>query len=278
MLLYGKPVADKIYKEVKKRVTGKEKILIIQVGDNPASNIYVRNKMNKMSSLGISVDLKKYDKGETNAQIYNELLEISDKYTGIFLQLPTGSKSLETGIKEVFIAPSKDVDGLNSLNNAELYSGYAPKEFDKSLIPCTARGVIQMLDFYNIPIEGKTVGIIGRSELVGKPLIHLMLSRNATVISMNSKTEDIQNLSSQCDILVSAVGKANFITKDFVTSKTTLIDVGINFVDGKMCGDAKFDEVEPIVANISPVPKGVGPLTVANLMLNITNTWGDAND
>lgn len=278
MLLYGKPVADKIYEEVRKRVTGKEKILIIQVGDNPASNTYVRNKMNKMNSLGISADLKKYDKGETNAQIYNELFEISDKYTGIFLQLPTGSKSLETGIKEVFIAPSKDVDGLNSLNNAELYSGYAPEEFDKSLIPCTARGIIQMLDFYNIPIEGKTVGIIGRSELVGKPLIHLMLSRNATVISMNSKTEDIQNLSSQCDILVSAVGKANFITKDFVTSKTTLIDVGINFVDGKMCGDAKFDEIEHIVANISPVPKGVGPLTVANLMLNITNTWGDVND
>jgi len=277
MLLLGKPVADKIYKKVRKRLetNNDNKIMIIQVGDNPASNTYIRNKMKKMNELGIEAVLKKYGPKETHAAILLDLVETleDNTFTGVFLQLPAGSPSLEEAIEKVIIFEGADIDGLKEENAGILYNMTSSQDLDYMLVPCTARGIIQMLEFYNIPIEGKTVGIIGRSNLVGKPLIHMLLSKNATVVSMNSKTENIKSLSRNCDILISAVGKPGFITKEFVNKNMTVIDVGINFVDGHMCGDVDFDEVEPLVKNISPVPRGVGPLTVANLMLNITNTW-----
>ena len=194
-----------------------------------------------------------------------------DKVSGIFVQLPFEFDRLMEDTFLRVIPPEFDVDGLTHYNLGRLLDG---SRTDLNFVPATAHGVVDMLKYYNIPIEGKTVGIIGRSNLVGKPLIPLLLEENATVISMNSYTDkkNLISLSKQCDILVVAIGKANFIDSNFIKDNATVIDVGINFDEsGKLVGDVDSNSLkkEGWNGNLSPVPGGVGPLTIANLMRNV---------
>ena len=273
-LLYGKPVADSIYKDI--HYPNKKVLHIFQVGDLEESNRYIKNKIKKAESLGIPTQLHKAETKEKVDKILKELVSLTkipnrDKVSGIFVQLPFEfDRFMEDTFLRV-IPPEFDVDGLTHYNLGRLLDG---SRTDLNFVPATAHGVVDMLKYYNIPIEGKIVGVIGRSNLVGKPLIPLLLKENATVISMNSYTDkkNLASLSKQCDILVVAIGKANFIDSNFIKDDATIIDVGINFDEsGKLVGDVDFNSLkkEGWNGNLSPVPGGVGPLTIANLMRNV---------
>lgn len=273
-LLYGKPVADSIYKDI--HYPNKKVLHIFQVGDLEESNRYIKNKIKKAESLGIPTQLHKAETKEKVDKILKELVSLTkipnrDKVSGIFVQLPFEFDRLMEDTFLRVIPPEFDVDGLTHYNLGRLLDG---SRTDLNFVPATAHGVVDMLKYYNIPIEGKTVGIIGRSNLVGKPLIPLLLEENATVISMNSYTDkkNLASLSKQCDILVVAIGKANFIDSNFIKDDATVIDVGINFDEsGKLVGDVDSNSLrkEGWNGNLSPVPGGVGPLTIANLMRNV---------
>lgn len=268
-ILYGKPVADKIVSGLTN--LNNAKVLIIQIGDNPSSNVYVRNKMKKMDSLGIKCTLAKYD--AINMDTICSVAELIHKYKGVFLQLPTGNPLGERLIMNM-IRPDQDIDGLLDQSQGKLFST-TNKDYDSYLVPCTARAVLHILNYYDIDVSGKVVGVIGRSKLVGKPLTPLLTKLDATVISMHTKTPNIEELSKQCDILVVAAGSPKLVNKDWVKPGATIIDVGINSIDGKFVGDVDFEDVKDVVGAITPVPKGVGPVTVANLMQNISIVTGE---
>lgn len=266
----GAPVAELIYKNIKPT----DKVLhIFQVGNLEESNRYIRNKIRKAESLGINTELHKVEKESDFESIPNAINSLSqdlDKVAGIFVQLPFGFyRDREEEIVQS-IPPEVDVDGLTVTNIGKLFSGKGD-----GYAPATAQGVIDMLEFYNIPIEGKTVGVIGRSDLVGKPLIPLLLDKNATVLSMNSRTLNIKDKTRICDILIVAVGVPGFVDETFIDPDSrgvAIVDVGTTVVDGTLVGDVDYHSVTTNrnVAAISPVPGGVGPLTIANLMRNTT--------
>lgn len=270
VIMKGAPVAELVYTNIKPT----DKVLhIFQVGNLEESNRYIRNKIKKAESLGINTELHKVEKEsdfESIPNVINSLSQDLDKVAGIFVQLPFGfCRDREEEIVQS-IPPEVDVDGLTVINIGKLFSGKG-----NGYAPATAQGVIDMLEFYNIPIEGKTVGVIGRSDLVGKPLIPLLLEKNATVLSMNSRTLNIKDKTKICDILIVAVGVPGFVDETFIDPDSrgvAIIDVGTTVVDGTLVGDVNYHSVTTNrnVAAISPVPGGVGPLTIANLMRNTT--------
>ena len=264
-ILDGKVAAIAIKENIKEYTdrNGKPiKITIFQVGDNQASNTYIRNKQRACEEVGIESEVVKL--GTT---IYDEFLlskclkeEESD---GVMVQLP-----LPSAYEEHFflncISPSKDIDCLTDISLGKFYSSNNPV-----LAPCTAQGIIDLLDYYNIPIEGKHAVVVGRSNIVGKPIAHLLTCRNATVTVCHSKTPNLSEFTKRADILVVAIGKANFIKEDMVKEGAVVIDVGINRDEnGKLCGDVDFNSVIDKVSAITPVPGGVGPMTVAELLKN----------
>lgn len=266
MELLGKPVVGEIYNKIKKRnVNESVKLAIIQVGDNPASNVYVKNKINKCIELGFKHDLYKFDDNVTENTIINliNFLNSDDSVKGIFVQMPL-PENLNEEVLINTISPFKDVDGLTDTNLGKLFNN---KSYHT---PCTAQGIIEMLNFYNIELAGKNVCIVGRSNLVGKPLFHLLTNKNATVTLCHSKTKNLKEITKKADILIVAIGVPKFITSDFVSEGQTIIDVGINRTDIGLVGDVDFDNVKNIVENITPVPKGVGLTTVACLMKNVS--------
>ena len=251
--------------ELKKRWIN-PKLAVIMVGNDPSSKIYVRNKSLACEELGIEYEEYLLDE---NTKM-EELLDLIDKLNedksvhGILLQSPI-PKNLD--INEAFrrISPSKDVDGFNPVNVGKLVLG------QDTFVSCTPFGVIKILELNNIEIEGKRAVIIGRSNIVGKPMLQCLLNKNATVTICHSKTQNLKEIVKSADILVVAIGRAKFVTKDMVKENAVVIDVGINRDEktGKLCGDVDYEEVEKIASYITPVPGGIGPMTIAMLMNNI---------
>lgn len=270
-ILDGKLVAEKIRNKLKDDVEELKKngiipkLAVIMVGNDASSKIYVRNKSIACNEIGIEYEEFLLDDNTTMDELLEliEKLNKDDSIHGILLQSPI-PRGLD--INEAFkaIAPNKDVDGFNPCNVGKLCLG------QDTFISCTPYGIIKLLEEYGIDIEGKDAVVVGRSNIVGKPMMQCLLNKNATVTVCHSKTIKLERATKKADILVVAIGKPKFITKDMVKDGAVVIDVGINRgEDGKLCGDVDFDEVKEIASYITPVPGGVGPMTIAMLMHNI---------
>lgn len=238
-------------------------LAVVIIGEDPASQIYVRNKINATEESFIkSFSLRLPESiSQEEAEIEVKKLAENPEVDGIIVQLPL-PKKFNSGKILAHIPPEKDVDGLCSQNLGKLFMG------EKTLISCTPYGIIKLLKRYGVEFEGKNAVVIGRSNMVGKPVSALLLKENCTVTICHSKTKDIKSVTKNADILVAAIGKANFVTADMVKPGAVVVDVGINRVDGKLYGDVKFDEVSEVSSYITPVPGGVGPMTVTMLMYN----------
>lgn len=266
-LLDGKVVKAKVLEDLKEKVDKldvKLGLTVIQIGDDPASLVYVGQKEKMANNMGFNFNHIKLDSDISEEEVLNIIdnLNNDDSVDGILVQMPIPNHLNSKKIQNA-ILPCKDVDGLTDINMGKLCHGVS------SLVPCTPMGIIDLLKYYNISISGKNVVIVGRSDLVGKPLMALMINNNATVTLCHSKTKDLKSYTKNADILVVAIGKANFIGKDDVNEDAVVIDVGINRLeDGKLHGDVLFDEVKDKVSYITPVPGGVGQMTVAELGVN----------
>lgn len=241
------------------------KLAVIMVGDDKASKVYVKNKSKACEDVGIE-----YEEYILPANTkMEELLELIEKLNndetihGILVQSPL-PKGLDANEAFRTISPKKDVDGFNPINVGKLSLN------QDCFVSCTPYGIIKMLESYNIEIEGAHAVIIGRSNIVGKPLAQCLLNKNATVTICHSRTKNLKELTKQADILIAAIGKAKFVTEDMVKDGATVIDVGINRMDdGKLLGDTDFENIKDKVSYITPVPGGVGPMTIAMLMHNV---------
>ena len=238
-------------------------IAVILVGENPASIVYVRNKERAAQRCGILSKKDIYPESLTEKELLNKIEEFNNDplIHGILVQLPLPSHIDEKKIMEA-INPAKDVDGFHPLNVGKIFTENA------SFYPCTPYGILKMLDYYDIPVKGKNCVIIGQSNIVGKPLAVMLMNRLATVSSLNIFTKDVKSIAAGADILISATGKAHLIDENYVKDGAVVIDVGISNIGGKLCGDVNFERVINKVSKITPVPGGVGPLTVAVLMEN----------
>lgn len=267
IILDGKKLRDKIFENLKQRLNNmseKPTLAVILVGDDPASQIYVKNKKKTAENLGINSIVINYPSDISENILLDKIQELNNdnKITAILVQLPLPKHIDKFKIIDA-IAPEKDVDGLTPYNSGKLFAGEDPYVY-----PCTPKGILLLLDEYNIELEGKHVVVIGRSNLVGKPVAQMLLNRNATVTMCHSHTKNLSDITKTADIVVSAVGK-NIIGEKMLKSDCVVVDVGI-FKDnnGKICGDVDFANASKIAAYISPVPGGVGPMTIASLMLN----------
>lgn len=270
-IINGKELAKEIRQNLKQEVDKlKEnkiypKLAVILVGEDPSSKVYVRNKSRACDEIGIVFEEHLLNE---NIQM-DELLQLIEslnknpEINGILLQSPL-PKHLDINQAFQTISPEKDVDGFHPLNVGKLCLG------QDTFISCTPYGVIRMIEKYGIEVQGKKAVIIGRSNIVGKPLIQCLLNKNATVTVCHSKTENLKEITKEADILIAALGKAKFVTADMVKEGATVIDVGINTnEEGKLVGDVDFEQVEKKVEYITPVPGGVGPMTIAMLMENV---------
>ncbi|MDN3146994.1 bifunctional methylenetetrahydrofolate dehydrogenase/methenyltetrahydrofolate cyclohydrolase [Enterococcus faecalis] len=267
-VINGRELADQMQAEIQKDVEKMTQqgiqpgLVVLLVGENPASQTYVRNKERAAAKIGILSKVEKLP--ETISE--EELLAEIDKYNqdsrfhGILVQLPLPKHIDEEKIL-LAIDPKKDVDGFHPMNLGRLFVG------KPEMIPCTPYGIMKMFEAYDIDLTGKRAVVIGRSNIVGKPMAQLLLMKNATVTIAHSKTEHLAEVAKEADILVVAIGRGHFVTKEFVKPGVVVIDVGMNRnQEGKLIGDVAFDEVSEIASYITPVPKGVGPMTITMLM------------
>jgi len=259
-------IKDNIAAEVKilKNKTGKTPgLAVVLVGDDPASAVYVKNKNKTCKNIGFQSFEHILPENTSEDKLLNLINELNndDQVNGILVQLPLPSHISSKKIL-VSINPQKDVDGFHLENVGRLVTGNALFK------PCTPAGIIKLLDEYKIEIEGKNAVIIGRSNIVGKPVSFLLLERNATVTICHSRTKDLPSITRSADILIAAIGKPNFVSLDMVKNNAVVIDVGINRLDGKLVGDVDFASVSKQASLITPVPGGVGPMTIAMLMEN----------
>ena len=265
----GKGLAQQMQAELAEKVKGlKEKhgivpgLVVLLVGDNPASQVYVRNKERAALAAGFLSQTVRLPEDTSEAELLSliETYNQDSHYHGILVQLPLPEHIDEQKVL-LAIAPEKDVDGFHPTNMGNLWSGNAV------MVPCTPAGIMKMFDAYQIELEGKVAVVIGRSNIVGKPMAHLLLEKNATVTLTHSRTKDLAGVAKQADILVVAIGRGHFVTKDFVKEGAVVIDVGMNRdSDGKLIGDVAYDEVAEIASYITPVPGGVGPMTITMLL------------
>ena len=267
-LIDGKALADKMAVELKAKVDDLKSagvtpgLVVILVGENPASQVYVRNKERRATAAGFNSEVIRLSEDTTETALLELIAQLNqdDKWHGILVQLPLPAHISEEKIL-LAIDPEKDVDGFHPMNLGKLFMG-APE-----MIPCTPYGIMKMFEAYQIDLEGKNAVIIGRSNIVGKPMAHLLLAANATVTIAHSRTKDLAKIASEADILVVAIGRGHFVTKEFVKEGAVVIDVGMNRdAEGKLIGDVAYQEVEPLASYITPVPKGVGPMTITMLM------------
>ena len=271
VIIDGKELAKKIRvnlkiecEELKKRNIN-SKLAVIMVGEDQASKVYVRNKSRACEDVGIEYEEYLLDVNTTQKELIELIEKLNNDKTvnGILLQSPIPSN---LDINEAFrtILPEKDVDGFNPVNVGKLVLN------QDTFVSCTPYGIMKMFEEYDIDLTGKNVVILGRSNIVGKPLIHCCLNKNATVTSCHSKTQNLAQKAKEADVLISAIGKANFVTADMVKDGAVVIDVGINRLDnGKITGDVDFESVKEKASYITPVPGGVGPMTIAMLMNNV---------
>lgn len=238
-------------------------LAVIIVGNNPASKVYVANKKKACEELGIISEEYALPESTTEEQLLELIADLNGKKSinGILCQLPLPSHIDEKRVIDS-ISPEKDVDAFHPHNVGRIMIG------DYDFVPCTPAGIMEMLEYEGIEVEGKRCVVIGRSNIVGKPMGMLLLHKNGTVTICHSRTRDLKEICRSADILIAAVGKAKFVTADMVKLGAVVIDVGMNRVDGKLCGDVDFDMVEGIASAITPVPGGVGPMTIAMLMQN----------
>ncbi|MCX4362528.1 MAG: bifunctional methylenetetrahydrofolate dehydrogenase/methenyltetrahydrofolate cyclohydrolase FolD [Clostridia bacterium] len=270
MLIYGKEVAantlEKITVETQRfceKYSRKPTLAVIIVGEDPASQTYVRNKINGCKQVGFDSLSYEYADGTPQDEIIDKIKSLAndDRVDGILVQLPLPKGYDEEKIL-ANIPDSKDVDGFNASNIGCLCLN-RPRT-----VSCTPLGVMHMLEYTGVDIAGKNAVVLGRSNTVGKPMAMLLLNANCTVTVCHSKTQNISDFTKKADILVVAIGKPKFVTGDMVKDGAIVIDVGINRVDGKLCGDVDFDSVSPKTSYISPVPGGVGPMTISMLLYN----------
>lgn len=266
-ILDGKKLRDKILTELKLKIDKFEKkptLVVILVGENPASKIYVNNKKKTAEKLGINSKVIQYPQNITEEELLNKIRELNndDSVTALLVQLPLPEHISKENVINT-ISPKKDVDGFTPENFGKLFSGEEPMVY-----PCTPKGIMLLLAEYNIEVEGKHVVIVGRSNIVGKPLSQMMLNQNATVTVCHSKTKNLTEIIKTADVVVSAVGK-NVIKGEMLKNDCVVVDVGI-FKDenGKTRGDVDFATASLVASYISPVPGGVGPMTITSLMLN----------
>lgn len=267
MILDGKKTSEMIVKQIAEEVAKLPvplTLAIILVGNNPASQVYVRNKIKACTEAGIGVRDYYLSENATQKEVLQIIEECNkdDSVNGILVQLPLPCH-LEQDLIINAIDPKKDVDGLTVINQGRLFNGM------EAIIPATPKGVITLLQKYFIELSGKNALVIGRSNLVGKPLALLLLQKNATVTIAHSRTQNLKELAKRADILIAAVGKPYFVTADMVKKEAVVVDVGINKVEGKIVGDVDFAAVKDIASYITPVPRGVGPMTIASLLENV---------
>ena len=273
-IIDGKKISGEIKEELKKEIENlKEKpsLVVISVGDNPASNVYVGQKEKCATYVGINYQHLHYDSISDNDLIQEiERLNQDEKIHGIIVQLPLPEGMDEVRIVNTII-PSKDVDGLTYLNAGLLLNN------NTSLVSCTPKGIMELLKREKVNLVGANAVVVGRSILVGKPMMNLLINANATVTLCHSKTKDLGKITRKADILIVAIGKKHFITRDMVKRGSIIIDVGINRIDGKLYGDVDYDNVYDKVKKITPVPGGVGPMTVVMLMKNVLEAYKKSN-
>ena len=270
-LIDGKKIQTEMIEELNEEVKGLKqvpKLVIIQIGDFGPSNKYVSQKKTVGEKVGIEVEHLRFYENNTEEEVLSKIDELNnDKNVhGIMVQLPLPEGFDEDKITNR-VASSKDVDGLTTENIGKLFDG------KNAFTPCTALGVMELFKRYNIDLKGKHAVILGRSKLVGKPLIACLLNENATVTVCHSKTNDLSKITKKADILIVAIGKKYFVTKDMVKKGTVVIDVGINVEDGKIYGDVDFEDVKPKASYMTPVPNGVGRMTVISLMKNVIKAY-----
>lgn len=265
-IIDGKAVARQTEAEVAEtigRLTYRPGLVAVRVGNDPASEIYVRNKAKKARELGLEGNERVFPDSLSEDDLLDEVarLNADDAVDGILVQLPL-PKQIDPKKVIDAISPAKDVDGFHPINVGLLHLGRP------TLVPCTPAGVIRLIESTGETIEGKHAVVIGRSDIVGKPVAALLLQRNATVTICHSRTRDLAAAAREADILIAAIGRARFVTAEMVKPGAIVIDVGINRVNGKLTGDVDFDNVRDIASWITPVPGGVGPMTIAMLMKN----------
>lgn len=270
-VLDGKKVSLHLREEITKEINKlniRPKMVDIQIGENPASDIYIAGKEKAANQVGMDFECIRYSADTNEDEIIKKIKELNNdkSVNGIFIQSPVPNNFDEIKLMNTVI-PEKDVDGLTYLNAGMLLNN------KESMISCTPNGIMQILKFYKIDVESKNVVIVGRSNLVGKPLIQLFLQKDATVSVCHSKSYDIKEYTKKADILVVAVGHPNLITKDMVKEDAIVIDVGINKEGNSLMGDVCFEEVSKKASLITPVPGGIGPMTVVSLLKNIVKAY-----
>ena len=273
-LIDGKKISGEIKDELKEKVAQlKEKgvevtLAVVQVGNDPASTVYVGNKKKACAYIGINSLAYELPEETTQEELLNLVRQLNDRkdVNGILVQLPLPAHIDEDTVIRT-IAPEKDVDGFHPQSVGLLSIG------QKGFVSCTPAGIIQLLKRSGIEIDGKECVVVGRSNIVGKPMAMLLIRENGTVTVCHSHTKNLKEVTRRADILVVAIGKRQFITADYVKEGATVIDVGMHRKeDGKLCGDVDFDSVEPVAGAITPVPGGVGPMTIAMLMNNCVSS------
>ncbi len=270
-IINGKIVSEKLRNELKVEIAEFKKesgiapgLAVVMVGNNPASCVYVRNKHKACLDVGIESYQIEFPEDISEEELLSEIdrLNADPKVNGILVQLPLPKGICEERVIER-ISPDKDVDAFHPSNVGRILIG------NYSFLPCTPAGIISLLDYYGVEICGKRCAVIGRSNIVGKPMALLLTERNATVTLCHSKTKDLEKICLESDIIVVAIGRAEFLRADMVKPGAVVIDVGINRAeDGKLVGDVAFDEVSSVVSMITPVPGGVGPMTITTLLKN----------
>ena len=268
-IIDGKNIALRVREGLMPRVEAlKEKgkipgLTVVLVGENPASQIYVRNKERAAEKLGYKSEVIRMEETATQQELLDVVLRLNadESVDGILVQLPLPKHMDEQAILAA-IDPNKDVDGFHAMNAGRLMNG------EKGFVACTPKGVMRLLEEMGVELSGKNAVVVGRSNIVGKPMALLLLQKNCTVTIAHSRTKNLKAVTKNADILVVAVGKANFITGDMIKEGAVVMDVGINRVDGKVCGDVHFDSAAQVASYITPVPGGVGAMTIAMLMEN----------
>lgn len=277
MVIYGSEIAEKIKVDLKKEIDtlvadGKRtpKLSVVLVGDNPASLSYIKGKRKACEVVGIEFDLVTLSEDAGQAQLIETIKRLNEDVSvdGILVQLPLPSGyDYDEKVALELIAPSKDVDGLTSYNAGKLFLG------EDGFVPCTPLGIMEILKASNVDLNGKDVCVIGRSNLVGLPVMRLLVAEHATVTLCHSRTVDLKEKARRADVLIVAVGKPKYIDETYVKEQAVVIDVGINRVDGHLCGDVDFERVKDHCSIITPVPKGCGPMTIAMLLKNVLKAY-----
>lgn len=269
-IIDGKLISSEIKENLRKEIEElglTPRLAIVLVGDNPASEVYVRNKLSASEKIGVDAKLYRFDANQKESEVIECVKNLNSDQSvhGIIVQSPVAEGFDEAYINS-FISQEKDVDGFGITNMGYLASN------EERYISATPHGIIKLLEHENIPIAGSNIVVVGRSKIVGRPLALALLNRDATVTITHSKTKDLKSITSKADILIVAIGKAHFITKDYVKDGAVVIDVGTNRVDGKLLGDVDFENVKDITSYITPVPGGVGPMTIAMLLNNVVES------